>query len=70
MTAPQGHTVCQERVSSSVQQDTTVSVVELRVSCPALPALIALSLASAKWSSASFVQQVRVLPHGCLHCSA
>lgn len=70
MTAPQGPTVCQEKVSSLVQQDTTVLVAVLRVSCPALLARTVLSLASAKWSSASFVQQVRVLSHGCLHCYA
>ncbi|KAM7413317.1 hypothetical protein PAMA_020621 [Pampus argenteus] len=58
MTAPQGPTVYREKMSSIVQQDTTVSVVVLRVSCPALLAHTAPSLASAKWSSASYVQQV------------
>lgn len=67
MTAPQGPTVYQEKVSSCVQQDTTVLVAVLRVSCPALLAHTAQSLASAKWSSASFVQQVRVLSYGCFH---
>lgn len=69
MSAPRGPTVYQEKVSSCVRQDTTVLVVVLRVFCPALLAHTALSLASAKWSSASFVQQVRVLSSGCLHCA-
>lgn len=66
MTASQGLTVSQGKVSSPVQQDTIVLVAVLRASCPALLAHTALSLASAKWSSASSVQQVRVLCHGCL----
>lgn len=67
MTVPQGPIVCQE-VSSPVQQDITVLVVVLRIFCPALLGHTALRLDSAMWSSASFVQQVRVLPSGCFHC--
>lgn len=66
MIAPQEPTVCQEMVSSPVQQGTTVWVVVLMPSCLARLVLTALSLASAKWSSASSVQQVRVLSLGCL----
>lgn len=65
-TAPQGRTVCQGKVSSSVQQDTIVLAGVSKVYCPALLAHTAHSLASAKWSSASFVQQVRVLSSGLL----
>lgn len=67
-TVPWGRTACRGKVSSSVRQDTTVWAGVLREYCPALPARTALSLASAKWSSASFVQQVRVLSSGCFHC--
>lgn len=70
MTAPLGLTVCQVMVSVPVQQDITVLAVVLKVSYPALLAHTALSLALAKWSSALFVQQVRVLSYRCLHCSA
>lgn len=69
-TVPLGPTVCQEKVSSSVQQDTTVSVEVWRGFFPALLGRTVRNLASAKWSSALFVQQVRVLPSGCPCCLA
>lgn len=70
-TVPLAPTVCQEKVPSYVQQDITVLVVVLRGFCPVLLARTVLDSASAKWSSALFVQQVRVLSSSCLllHCT-
>lgn len=65
MTVHQAHTVCQEKVSSPVQQATTVLVAGLRAFCRAHLAPTALSSVSVRWSSASFVQQVRALFHSC-----
>ena len=65
-TAPRGPTVCLGKHCSPAPLDITVWGAVWRAFCPALPEPTALNWASARWSSASFVQQVTVMVYTCL----